>query len=642
MQNETRFSREAERYYHELSCEEDAIRTNVHYMLPPRFFEVLTGGRWHVYSCNVWPKEGTVTADDDAAQTRSQEAKLDLLARVARLRPGMRVLDVGCGWGGPLLYWEQRHRIAGTGLTLSPAQAGYAAAWAERLGSKCRFEICHWDRFRAEEPMDAILTDEVSVHFQRLEDYFERAFALVADGGVVVNKELHFTHPRHAVKLPAGASFINQLYGITGNYRCLADELAMAHRAGFEVADVVQLEAADYVHTAGAWRANLKRHQEELVALVGMDTFRNFCSYLSLVVALFEGRAAPSTQTIDVVTYRKPAPRQSTPARPGRARESESTEALEAEVTRETAAFSERVATAASVAAIEVAYGELLGSPAVQAARARAADADASRALRAAAVRGLERFHEICGTARHAMTRPFGYPGDYAILELAYDRRPHPDSRTAAGHLADAWFASSPLSRALAARKDLLAAVLEERAFSAVRPLRILSLAAGAARELREMSPGVLERVDATLLDLDPRPLDFARASLAAVAPSHRVRTVVGNAIAGGDVVGEVGTCGPYDVIYSFGLFDYLEDQPLLRTARNFLPLLAEKGQMIFCLKDRRYYDWLPADWLYNWRFVPRTADDGPRLAGALDLRTTRTWLVGDRCIAAWACERSA
>jgi hypothetical protein len=322
------------------------------------------------------------------------------------------------------------------------------------------------------------------------------------------------------------------------------------------------------------------------------------------------------------------------------AHEESATTGLEA-VTRAAATFSERVVAASSTAAIETAHAEFLGSPAVQSARKAAGDIDAFRELTKAARRGLERFYEVCGTARHALTRPFGYPGDYAILELAYDRRPHASSCTAAGLFADAWFASAPLARAVSSRKDLLASVFEEHALAADRPLRILSIAAGAARELREMSPRALQSVEATLVDRDPRPLEFARISLGAVAPTHPVRTVVGDAIAGGEVVDEVRSGGPFDVIYSFGLFDYLTDEDVLQTVRNFLPLLADDGQVVFCLKDRRYYDWLPAAWLYNWRFVPRTADDGPRLAAALGLRVTKTWLVGDGLIAVWACERS-
>jgi extracellular factor (EF) 3-hydroxypalmitic acid methyl ester biosynthesis protein len=315
-------------------------------------------------------------------------------------------------------------------------------------------------------------------------------------------------------------------------------------------------------------------------------------------------------------------------------------DALEEAVTQAAATFSERVLLAPSVAAVELAHAEFLGSRAVVCARATAGDVETFRGLTKAARKGLAPFYETCGTARHALARPFGYPGDYAILELAYDVRPHAGSRSAAGRFADAWFAGAPLARAVSARKDLLASMFEERALSAGKPVRILSLAAGAARELREMSPRALQFVESTLVDRDPRPLDFARVSLHGVAPEHRVRTVVGDVIEGGAVVDEVATSGPFDVIYSFGLFDYLGDAQLLQTVRNFLPLLARDGQVVFCLKDRRHYDWLPADWLYNWRFIPRTADDGLRLAGELGLRVAKTWLVGDRCIAVWACER--
>src|SRR5262245_30840352 len=89
-------------FYQDLTPEEDRDRTNVHYMLPARFFTTITGGSWHVYSCWLWGN-GDPEVMDASAQTRAQERKLDLLAEMLELRAGMRVLDVGCGWGGPLL-----------------------------------------------------------------------------------------------------------------------------------------------------------------------------------------------------------------------------------------------------------------------------------------------------------------------------------------------------------------------------------------------------------------------------------------------------------------------------------------------------------------------------------------------------------
>src|SRR5205823_4876414 len=67
------------------SNQEDAARTNIHYEQPREFFYAITGGEWNVYSCNLWT--------DATTDTESQEAKLDLLARLMELKPGQRILD---------------------------------------------------------------------------------------------------------------------------------------------------------------------------------------------------------------------------------------------------------------------------------------------------------------------------------------------------------------------------------------------------------------------------------------------------------------------------------------------------------------------------------------------------------------------
>jgi cyclopropane-fatty-acyl-phospholipid synthase len=234
--------------------------------------------------------------------------KLDLFASMLDLRPGMRLLDVGSGWGGPLVYLCKRYGVVGHGLTLSERQLAYARAWAEREGVACTFALAHWDRFAPDAPFDAVMTDEVIVHFFRLQDFFAKAFGFLRDGGVMVNKELHYGHPALGHHLPEGARFIDRLYGGTANYRSLAEELAMAHAAGFVLEEVRQLEASDYFVTAGAWRLNLRRHQAELEALVGKEVLRKYLVYLHLVMTLFAERTAASPyrrQEIHVVKCRK-------------------------------------------------------------------------------------------------------------------------------------------------------------------------------------------------------------------------------------------------------------------------------------------------------------------------------------------------
>src|SRR5262245_56360593 len=271
-----------------LTTEEDKERTNVHYEQPPRFFTALTGGEWNTYSCNLWDRATTVT--------ESQEAKLDLLARHMELEPGMRIWDVGCGWGGPITYLGQRYRVRGVGLTLSPTQAAYANERIARQGVDARVVECHWRDYRDAESFDAIYTDEVIVHFHDLTEFFARCHALLRPTGRMVNKELHFTHPSYA-RLTRATYLIQQIYGYTGNYRTLAEELGRLHDAGFEASHIDSIPHRHYAMTMKHWLTNMHEHRAELVGLVGRPFYLQFRRYLK-VAALWVTSRASSTDVV--------------------------------------------------------------------------------------------------------------------------------------------------------------------------------------------------------------------------------------------------------------------------------------------------------------------------------------------------------
>lgn len=273
--------------YRSLTREQDIERTNSHYMLPVRFFEVLTGGEWNIYSCNLWQLSTPIDPDDFAQQTAAQERKLDLFAEMLELKPGKRVVDVGCSWGGAINYLGHRYGIQGIGLCLAPLQQRYATDRAKQLGNDCRFELCHWEDFKPVEPVDAVMTDEVIVHFSRLEEFFRCAYSWLRDDGIMLNKELHFGHAAFGFNPSDGIRFIDEIFGVAGFYRSLADELSMTNRAGFSVEDVRQVEGEHYVATATSWRRNLRRHADELIELVGEETYRRYLIYLTLVVSMF-------------------------------------------------------------------------------------------------------------------------------------------------------------------------------------------------------------------------------------------------------------------------------------------------------------------------------------------------------------------
>lgn len=268
---------------------QDKARTNVHYEQPPEFFTAFTGGTWHTYSCNRWD---TGAADD----TASQEAKLDLLAGLMRLRPGQRILDVGCGWGGPLAYLSARYGVRGVGLTLSPTQQRHAEARAAALGADVAIHECHWQDYTDDRPFDAIYTDEVIVHFRDIGGFFRRAHDLLAPGGWLVNKELHYTSSRYQ-QLSRADVFVHEIYGLTGNYRTLGEELVLLDRAGFAQRDVVALPMENYRQTAERWLHNMHAQRDELRALVGVEYYRRFRTYLKIVRKM----TGLGTMTMDVV-----------------------------------------------------------------------------------------------------------------------------------------------------------------------------------------------------------------------------------------------------------------------------------------------------------------------------------------------------
>ncbi|HEX6292830.1 MAG TPA: class I SAM-dependent methyltransferase [Herpetosiphonaceae bacterium] len=278
--------------YQSYSVDEDQIRTNVHYEQPPAFFYRITGGEWNVYSCNVWD---TATTD-----TASQAAKLDLMAQLMQLQPGQRILDVGCGWAGPLVYLCKQYGVQGVGLTLSPMQQRAAEERIAKHGVDAQVHVCHWQEYQDDRGFDAIYTDEVIVHFNSLDGFFGKAYALLKPGGLMVNKELHFVHPNY-IKMTRAGAFVNDIYGTTGNYRTLADELTLLYNAGFEAQALRQIPREHYHRTLDRWISNMRTHRSELVELVGTTHYRRFHTYLKLAHLIIKN------MTLDIVVGQKPS-----------------------------------------------------------------------------------------------------------------------------------------------------------------------------------------------------------------------------------------------------------------------------------------------------------------------------------------------
>src|ERR1051326_7084750 len=161
---------EAEQYQN-YDLEEGTRRAAYHYELDPAFYLLFTGGEWNCCSCPIWEPGFTLT--------QAQEKKLDLLAEFMRLKPGMHILDVGCGWGGPLVYLCKTYGVTGHGIAVSPKQIETARARAAKYGVPATFELVHWQNLPEQPTYHAIYSDEVITHFNDLGSFFAKAHTLL-------------------------------------------------------------------------------------------------------------------------------------------------------------------------------------------------------------------------------------------------------------------------------------------------------------------------------------------------------------------------------------------------------------------------------------------------------------------------------
>ena len=144
-----------------------------HYELGLNLFRAMLGERM-MYSCAYWKDAGTL----DEAQDR----KLDLIARKLQFEPGMRVLDIGCGWGGAIHYFAEKYGVSGVAVTPSPDQ--YAAA--RDLCAGLPVEIRRQDYREVDERFDRIYSIDMIGHVGRkhYKTYMEHVRRCLAPGGL--------------------------------------------------------------------------------------------------------------------------------------------------------------------------------------------------------------------------------------------------------------------------------------------------------------------------------------------------------------------------------------------------------------------------------------------------------------------------
>lgn len=247
----------------------DRQAVTYHYDVSNDFYRLWLGERM-VYSCAYFQ-----TLDDDLET--AQEAKLDYICRKLRLQPGERLLDIGCGWGGLIIYAAQNYGIIAEGITLSAPQAKLAN---ERicdadLTDRCHVSVRDYRDLGEDESYDKAVSVGMFEHVGSalLRTYFEKAWRLLKPGGVFLNHGIAHRLPKRQIPIWTGPSFINTYVFPDGELTTISESLMSAEQAGFEVRDVESLRE-HYMLTLRHWVRNLESHHNGAVLASDEVTYR--------------------------------------------------------------------------------------------------------------------------------------------------------------------------------------------------------------------------------------------------------------------------------------------------------------------------------------------------------------------------------
>ncbi|MHB1224238.1 MAG: class I SAM-dependent methyltransferase [Gemmatimonadaceae bacterium] len=262
----------------------DRAAVRYHYDVGNDFYALWLDPRM-VYSCAYFR-----SPDDSLA--RAQAAKLDLVCRKLRLRPGERFLDVGCGWGALVMHAAANYGVRALGITLSERQAELARRRIADagLGDRCRVEVRDYRAPLDGAPFDKIASVGMVEHVgvEKLPVYFAALRRALAPGGLLLNHgivSLGRARPttlrdRIEYRLWRRGAFVHQYVFPDGELAPLHAVIAAAEAAGFETRDVESLRE-HYARTLRLWVARLLARWGDALRLTDERTARTWRLYMA-------------------------------------------------------------------------------------------------------------------------------------------------------------------------------------------------------------------------------------------------------------------------------------------------------------------------------------------------------------------------
>jgi cyclopropane-fatty-acyl-phospholipid synthase len=274
-----------------------------HYDLSDDFFGLFQDPS-RIYSCAYFQPE-------DLSLQDAQLAKVDLHLDRLDLKPGMTLLDIGCGWGSTLTRAIERHDVNVIGLTLSSNQHAASQRLLDQVDTdrSRRVLLRGWEEF--DEPVDRILSIEAFEHFgfERYDDFFKKAFSVMPDDGRMTIQSNISYHPEEflARGIPLSIDVLKfikfMVTDIFPGARLPSSQMMRTHgeTAGFALDNVVSLRE-HYVKTLTLWGDALEANKSQAIEIQSQEVYDNYMKYLRGCAEKFAGGY------IDVllVTYLKP------------------------------------------------------------------------------------------------------------------------------------------------------------------------------------------------------------------------------------------------------------------------------------------------------------------------------------------------
>jgi cyclopropane-fatty-acyl-phospholipid synthase len=269
-----------------------------HYDLSDDFFALFLDST-RTYSC-AW------FGDSNATLEEAQMAKIDLSLSKCELIPGMKLLDIGCGWGSTAFRAAERYKVNVTGLTLSENQYKYASQQAREseYSDTVHFRLQGWEDYA--EPVDRIVSIGAFEHFRnsRHEAFFSRCRELLPANGIMM---LHtIVTPSLADLREQGIEFTQEDVRFAkfirdeifpGGQLCAPERIkSLAQQNGFNVYHVQSLRL-HYARTLDCWAGSLASARDQAIALTSQTVYDRYQKYLKGCAEQFR------KGTIDVMQF---------------------------------------------------------------------------------------------------------------------------------------------------------------------------------------------------------------------------------------------------------------------------------------------------------------------------------------------------